>query len=453
MTVPETDLDTTVATAAPTETPVQAPAQTWKRFVVLGTALGVEISGADLNVAIIRGRPNGVTSIGSALIKNFEGRPAGEWGAELHAFLKKHGQGHLSATVLLPRREVIVRLVALSGVKTKDIPSALAFQIDSLHPYVDETVAFAWARVDAVNVLVGIIRQELLDKYTTIFQEAAVPVEGFTFSASAIFSALRIAGAPPHDFAAVYAAPDGSLEIYGESVAKPVFSAEFDLPPARAAALARSELRLPAEEIKSLESVLPLPRNVAPLEPMAYAAALASIAGWNARYANLLPKERRTVHSRARLIPTLVLGVMLLAVGAAWLAYAAVRDQRYLAQLQSEIQQTQQKALRADAIDRRIEERRNRIRLLDDYRKRSQNDIEILAELSRILPPTVWTNSVDIVGDTITLAGEADQAAPLLKMVDSSPMFRNSEFLMALMRTQSGNGEAFRIRTFRKAHK
>jgi hypothetical protein len=49
------------------------------------------------------------------------------------------------------------------------------------------------------------------------------------------------------------------------------------------------------------------------------------------------------------------------------------------------------------------------------------------------------------------LTGEADQAAPLLKILDSSPLFRNSEFSMGVMRGQ--NGEAFRIRTYRKAHK
>jgi Tfp pilus assembly protein PilN len=447
MSLSETELEAPAATSAASPT---GNSSGWKKWLVFGTAAGIEIGDTALNAAIVRGRPDGVTLLASTAIENFRARAASEWGAEFRNFLKKHGQGHLSATVLLPRREVIVRLVSLPGVKPKDISSALAFQIDSLHPYGDENVAFAWARADAAQVLVGIMRQEVLDRYVSLFQEAAIPVAGFTFSASAIFSALRIAGNPPRDFAATYTAPNGSLEIYGESVAKPVFSAELDLPPARAAALARSELRLPGEEIRSLESVLPLPKNIAPYEPMAYAAALAPIAKWNAPYANLLPKERRTVHSRARLVPTLILAVMLLAVGAAWLTYAAVRDQRYLTQLQSEIQQNQQKALLAAALDRRIEEHRNRIKLLDDYRKRSQGDIEILAELSRILPPTVWTSNVDIVQDTIMFAGEADQAAPLLKIIDSSPLFRNSEFMMAVMGNRNG-GEAFRIRTYRKA--
>jgi len=36
------------------------------------------------------------------------------------------------------------------------------------------------------------------------------------------------------------------VEVYGESPARPVFSAEFDLAPQRAAGIALSELRLPA---------------------------------------------------------------------------------------------------------------------------------------------------------------------------------------------------------------
>ena len=41
---------------------------------------------------------------------------AAEWGAEYARFLKASGAERLSATVLLPRREVIVRQLALPGV-------------------------------------------------------------------------------------------------------------------------------------------------------------------------------------------------------------------------------------------------------------------------------------------------------------------------------------------------
>jgi Tfp pilus assembly protein PilN len=424
----------------------------WTRFLAVGTSAGISIGESDLEIALVRARPAGVTVVAHASIVNFRNRTPADWGREFRDFLARNGEKHLSATVLLPRRDVIVRLAAVPGVATKDIPGALEFQIDSMHPYGDEPVTFAWSRAGANNVLIGIIREAALDVYVSAFETAGVAVAGFTFQASAIYSSLRIFGTAPKDFAIVHDRGAGSIEIYGESESKPVFSAEFDLPPARAVALAYSELRLTGEAPVMLAAALPTPLNVMPVDLPAYAAALAPLAKWNAPYANLLPPARRTVHSRARFIPTIVLAVMLATVGTAWLVYAGLRDQRYLEQLQAEISKVQPNAARADALDRRTAEHRARVALLDSYRKRTQDDIEVLAELSRIIPSAVWTSNIDISPDSVTLTGEADQAAPLLKILDSSPYFRNSEFPTGLMRGGQ-NGEGFHIRTFRKVRR
>jgi hypothetical protein len=49
---------------------------------------------------------------------------------------------------------------------------------------------------------------------------------------------------------------------------------------------------------------------------------------------------------------------------------------------------------------------------------------------------------------TVVLNGQAEQAAPLLKLLDSSPMFEGSEFTVPISR--AGTNEVFRIRTNRK---
>ena len=46
------------------------------------------------------------------------------------------------------------------------------------------------------------------------------------------------------------------------------------------------------------------------------------------------------------------------------------------------------------------------------------------------------------------ISGEADQAAPLLKLLDSSPLFQNSEFALSVSR--NAQTEQFRIRTLRR---
>jgi hypothetical protein len=71
--------------------------------------------------------------------------------------------------------------------------------------------------------------------------------------------------------------------------------------------------------------------------------------------------------------------------------------------------------------------------------------------MTKILPPPIWLNSLEINRAQVTVAGETDQAAPLLKQIDASPFFEQSQFSMQPMRTATG--EMFRIRTNREAGK
>jgi hypothetical protein len=104
----------------------------------------------------------------------------------------------------------------------------------------------------------------------------------------------------------------------------------------------------------------------------------------------------------------------------------------------------------AAKLDKDIETTRQRTLLLDQVRGRSKADIDVLREMTRILPPPItWLNTLEINRKQVSIAGETDQAAPLLKQIDASPFFEQSEFSMQPMRTQTG--ETFRIRTNREA--
>jgi glutaredoxin-related protein len=71
--------------------------------------------------------------------------------------------------------------------------------------------------------------------------------------------------------------------------------------------------------------------------------------------------------------------------------------------------------------------------------------------LSKLIEPPAWLQSLEMDRDTVTLAGEIEQAAPLLKLLDNSPYFQNSEFAGTIGR--AGKSETFRIRTAREGVK
>ena len=427
-----------------------------RKLLAFGAGMGIEIAGGDLEVAAARVRPSQIQVAGRLTIHDFASRPAAEWGAEYLRFAKSLGLADLSATVLLPRREVIVRQVALPGVAARDLENALRLQLDTLHPYGDNEVVWGWSALEPGGALVGIARRSAIDRYAQLFTEAGIAVASFTFSAAAMHAAIRLNGAGG-GFVALGPAAAGGVEVYGESPARPVFSAEFDMPEERAAILALSELRLPPDTPpRRIEEVLPSPavnpvendlsRNARP-----YATALAGACPWLAPAANVLPVEYRKYSSHRAWLPTLVLAGLLVAAGGGMWGYVAWSQHQYLNRLNAEIARLEPRAQRAAAIDRSIDNARARTQLLDQFRQQTANDLGALNELTRLIEPPAWANSMSLTRDMVRLSGEAPQASPLLKKLDSSPLFVNTTPDL-LGRSNSG-GETFQIHTTRRAGK
>lgn len=424
-----------------------------RKLLAFGSSIGIEIGPADLEVVAVRVRPTGIQVAGRTTVANFAGRAAGDWGMEYAAFLRSTAMAHVSATVLLPRREVIVRQIGLTGVARRDRAAAIRLQLDTLHPYGDDEVSWDWTAVGEQAALVGIVRRDTVERYARLFGEAGIAVRSFTFSAAAIHAAIRLDGTAGQSFLALRYTATGSIEAYGESPARPVFSAEFPLSPEQAAVRSLAELRLPPEtEPRKLEEVLPRP-SVNPIQndlsrnALPYATALAGACPRLTPAANVLPPEHRRSSSRAIFVPTAILAVLVIFAIVAMAAYSRIADQRYLSTLQAEISQLEPQARRAGALDREIDSVRARARLLDQFRGQTRGDMDALEELTRLLAPPVWSNSISLTRDQVRISGEAPQAAPLLRLLDASPFFQNSEFLGI----GRGNGtETFQLRTNRE---
>jgi hypothetical protein len=427
----------------------------FKKWLAVGTGIGIEIGREHLLITAVRVRPSGVKVLGEMTIHRFREQPATEWGADYANFLKKLGVAHLAATVLLPRDEVMVRQLALPGVADRDLAAAIRFELDSLNPYSEEEAVFDWARVGkSPSILIGITRRSVLGHYTTLFAGASVKVASFTFSAPAIYSALRLLSTPSADGFLAVAETDGELEVYGESPARPLFSARVDGTAEKARALAVAELRLPPEtEPSALHDVLPKPLAV-PADydvaraSLVYATALAGACPLRPLAVNLLPVEQRRSSSRMRYVPTLTLASLALLMLGAVVAYPKYADRHYFGLLQQEIRKLNPQANKAADLDRQIALMRNRAQTLDIFRRHTKEDMDALNELTQVLAAPTWLNSLQLTRDSVTIAGETEQAAALIKLLDSSHQFRGSSFALPLQK--STGGELFSIRSSRQ---
>jgi hypothetical protein len=441
-----------------------------KKWIAFGSGVGIQITGPrgaeSLRIAAVRVRPSGASLVGSMTVEDFPHQAAGVWGTQYTAFLRKLGLRHAVATVILPRSVVIVRPLALPGVSNKDLDSAVRFQMDGLHPYNEDDVYSGWTRLPgASTVLVAVARKDAVERYAAPFEEAGIRVGGFTCSAAAIYSALRLFGAKPAPELLAVDDSAGELEYYGESPTRPVFSASFELGNERAAALAASELRIPSDrEAVPLSSLLGArPSSLQPTEAaqpdatlpseaaLPFAAALSSACPRLCLPLNLLPAERRQAGSRLRWAPSVAFGTLALLLAGALAALPAYENRKYLKSLQVQIAAVSPQADRAGAIDKQVDTLRRRIQLLDDLRRHPRADMDVLAELTRILPPPTWLNLMQISPTQVIVGGETPEAAMLVPLLDSSRLFEASEFQAPPLRIPGG--EQFRIKTTRKGVK
>ncbi len=412
---------------------------TVRRWLAFGTGVGIEVGPVDLTVSVVRARPSGAELLESRVIAGFRERPAVEWGREYADFVKKFSAGHIAAVVMVPRSEVIVRTMTFPAVGDEELEAAIGFQLDTLHPYAEDDAVPAFARLDGTQVLIGILRRQKFEAYQTLFTEAGIKVGSFTFSAAAIYSALRMTSAAPVGFLAAQETVDG-LEVYGESDARPVFSSVFDLPPARAFALAAAELRLPADTV---------PREFG--VSMAYAAALGSAVPTLSLGANFLPEGQRRSSSKWRYVPTAVLATILVALLAGIALHEPYDTGRYVAAMREEIKRGESLASRVPVLDQSTAKTSARVLQLDDFRRRTRQDLDLLLELTSTLPPPIFLSGLDMTRESVSITGEAEQAAPLLRVIDNSPRLANSEFTIPIGRVV--NAEVFRIRSLREVPK
>jgi Tfp pilus assembly protein PilN len=428
-----------------------------RKLVRFGSGVGIEIGAKDLAVVAARVRPGGIRILGRLAIPDFAARPAAEWGADYARFLHSLGAGYLSAAVLLPRREVVVRQVALPGVAAADMEAAIRFQLDSLHPYGEDDISWGWSPGGPGSAMVGIALRSAVDRYIQLFTAAGILVSNFTFQAAALHAAIGLNGAGhPEGFVALGPAA-GAVQVYGESPARPIFSAELEMPEERAAALALAELRLPPDTAPlKLEEALPQPEgnpadNDLSRSAMPYATALAGAFPRLAPAANLLPPEDRRYGSRVMWVPTAVLAVALIAILGGAAVWWRVSQRRYLDSLHAQIATLAPRQQRAAFLARETTHALARAQFLDQYRTQTRRDLDLLRQLTRLIESPAWTRSISIDRDTVRLSGETPQATALWKILDSSRLFRNSN--LDSNQPSGAGGENFAISATRETGK
>ncbi len=441
----------------------QSSARDWRSWITFGSGVGIDCLRDDLLVTAVNVRFGRVTLLGERRLRGISDRPAADWGAEYASFLKEFDLGHLAAHVVLPSETVTVRLLALPPLGTKELEAAVTFQIDSLHPYSEsDDVSFAWSKLSRPgSVLVAIARRDVTQHYSTLFAEAGIKLASVTVAAAAIHDSLRLLAKPASTGFAALDEDEAGLEFYGESDSRAVLSFHAGSGGPRTESYVRSELRLPVDQpLAPLRDLLPAPHRkgeggdlTALAKPpyasvRSYCAALTAACPLLSHPLNLLPEEERESNSRLIYLPTALAVLILLVAGVVYAVQGPWQRESYLKKLNAEIARLEPAAKRSNQLDKDMADAISRTRQVDAFRSRSKADLDVLNELSKVLAPPTYLDSLEVRRNEVFVSGEAESAAGLLKSIDASPLFTQSAFVSGITHLKASDG--FRIRAVRK---
>jgi Tfp pilus assembly protein PilN len=144
---------------------------------------------------------------------------------------------------------------------------------------------------------------------------------------------------------------------------------------------------------------------------------------------NLLPLEMRKKVREIGKPLFMILASLALVLSLVWGIGVFIRYRNELSAINAEIRKRKPAVEAVEKLQKQKNDLRKEIAGLQKIRSGEVSKIEILRELSQLLPSTVWIWSLRYTGKELEISGFADSASDLIPLIDGSPLFERVEFL------------------------
>ena len=148
----------------------------------------------------------------------------------------------------------------------------------------------------------------------------------------------------------------------------------------------------------------------------------------NLQPVNLLPQElrrtRRIDVKSLNLALTALLAVLLVAA----ITIPIVQKSRAIDALEQQVQTAAAAAREGAALRQDLEKMADASQFLIEKKAADVMVVEIIEEVSRILPDHTWIGRLDLTGTELQIQGQSSASSSLIKLIESSPWFENARF-------------------------
>ncbi|MBN2242519.1 MAG: pilus assembly protein PilM [Acidobacteria bacterium] len=453
-------------------------------MIYLKTGIGIEMRGEDILLSSLQGNFSGGTFTHFKRVADYRHRDTLELRQEIQLFLKTNVLGQDNIVLGIPRGDIILRHMELPAEVSDNLKQAIRYQVQSFEPteeesyYYDHAVLKRAGKNRRLSILLVMVRKSILDGHLQLMQEIGIQPAVVTSGTLALSNLFLQNARSLQDGTYILAdAAPASLELLVLHRGMPVYSqetckgadrswkdlilGEIDEAVSRirlgpestieqillageSSEQAHGELKEAIPEcalLKNAIAVKSTPENRRYLQEAAAVNGLAHTVMTRrpALNINLLPEAFRVRQPRWAYISAAVLGLCILAFLAGLFLHGQVQDRRLLNELDGEISSLKNSVARVQDLRRKTEALKNEIHSMETLFRKKDRSLEVLRELTTILPDDTYLNNYVYRDGKLSIAGLSDSATDLIALLENSPLLRNVVQRSGIFRdTQSG---------------
>jgi general secretion pathway protein L len=160
---------------------------------------------------------------------------------------------------------------------------------------------------------------------------------------------------------------------------------------------------------------------------------------------NLLPVENRQRKAITPRLVNLALGTLALLLLVSAVALPLMNKHHKIQALEPLLETASANAAAAQRLRTEVEQLTANSRFLTDKKQSSLSVLQVMDELTRILPDDTWITRLDIKGSELQIQGQSSSAAALIPLIESSSMLQNPRFRSPVTQIPRTDSERFHL--------
>jgi Tfp pilus assembly protein PilN len=439
-------------------------------MIYLKTSIGIELRGEDMVISSLESHFSGGVFTHFKRIANYRHRDKEQLRREIQLFFKSNRLSRDNIVLGIPRKDIVLRYFDLPSEVVDNLKEVVLYQVRSFEPTEEENYYYDYIPLDGngsktkISVLLVMVKKTLLDEHLQYLLDLGIRptrVLGCSIGLSNIFLKSRkdiqdktfILADLSSTGIEVMALKSGAL-VYSREISKesdqtwkdlilneineaaskmrlgPDDTLENLILSGDPSESAYGEIREELPDCELLKRSIPFDvpgENVPHLQEAIPGLGLAftSLVRRPFMKMNLLPPELRIRQTRWAYVPAILLGVAIIALLIGIGFHRTIQNRSLIRNLDQELEKLEDPVARVKSFQNQADELEKRIKSVEELLGQRDMNLEILQELTTILPSDTFLHTYNYRDGDIQMAGSSGSSSELIPMLEQSPLLKD----------------------------